>query len=89
MIAQNNSYIDSVAQSIYGNNLDPRILELCKKRQEEIDGENYRIRRLAELEAENLEQASTISEQASTITDQASEIERLRAALKANNINAD
>lgn len=96
MIAQNNSYIDSVAQSIYGNNLDPRILELCKKRQEEIDGENHRIQRLAKLETENLNlknensiQATTIAEQASTITDQASEIERLRAALKANNINAD
>lgn len=96
MIAQNNSYIDSVAQSIYGNNLDPRILELCKKRQEEIDGENHRIQRLAKLETENLNlknensiQATTIAEQASTITEQASEIERLRAALKANNINAD
>lgn len=75
MITQNEPYIDSAANSIYGNNLDPDILELCKKRQEEIDGENYRIKRLEELEDEN-----------SVLT---SEVDRLRSILAANNIVAD
>ena len=53
MITQNNPYIDSAAKSIYGNNLDPDILELCRKTKEEIAGERYRIQRLSELEDEN------------------------------------
>lgn len=53
MVTQNNPYIDSAVNSIYGNNLDPDILELCRKTKSEIDGENYRRQRLAELEQEN------------------------------------
>ena len=61
MLAQENDYIMSAAKSMYSSVTDPRILKLCTRRQEEIDGDNHRRERLAELEKNDAEQKAQIA----------------------------
>jgi hypothetical protein len=61
MLAQENDYIMSAAKSMYSSVTDPRILKLCTRRQEEIDGYNHRLERLAELEKSDAEQKAQIA----------------------------
>jgi len=61
MLAQENDYIASAARSMYSSVTDPRILKLCTRRQEEIDGDNHRRERLAELEKSDAEQKAQIA----------------------------
>jgi len=61
MLAQENDYIMSAAKSMYSSVTDPRILKLCTRRQEEIDGDNHRRERLAELEKSDAEQKAQIA----------------------------
>jgi predicted transposase/invertase (TIGR01784 family) len=63
MLAQENDYIMSAAKSMYSSVTDPRILKLCTRRQEEIDGYNHRLERLAEQEKQIAEQDRQIAEQ--------------------------
>ena len=63
MLAQENDYIMSAAKSMYSSVTDPRILKLCTRRQEEIDGYNHRLERLAGLEKSDAEQKAQIAEQ--------------------------
>ena len=63
MLAQENDYIMSAAKSMYSSVTDPRILKLCTRRQEEIDGDNHRRERLSEQEKQIAEQDRQIAEQ--------------------------
>ena len=67
MLAQENDYIASAARSMYSSVTDPRILKLCTRRQEEIDGDNHRRERLAELEKSDAEQKAQIAAQKSQL----------------------
>ena len=67
MLAQENDYIMSAAKSMYSSVTDPRILKLCTRRQEEIDGDNHRRERLAELEKSDAEQKAQIAAQKSQL----------------------
>jgi len=82
MLAQENDYIMSAAKSMYSSVTDPRILKLCTRRQEEIDGDNHRRERLAEQEKQITEQEKQITEQKTQIAKQSSQI----AALTADNL---
>ena len=74
MLAQENDYIMSAAKSMYSSVTDPRILKLCTRRQEEIDGDNHRRERLAEQEKQITEQEKQITEQKTQIAKQSSQI---------------
>ena len=79
MLAQENDYIMSAAKSMYSSVTDPRILKLCTRRQEEIDGYNHRLERLAELEKSDAEQKAQIAEQDRQIAEQEKQIATLTA----------
>ena len=79
MLAQENDYIMSAAKSMYSSVTDPRILKLCTRRQEEIDGDNHRRERLAEQEKQITEQKTQIAKQSSQIAEQSSQIAELTA----------
>ena len=79
MLAQENDYIASAARSMYSSVTDPRILKLCTRRQEEIDGDNHRRERLAELEKSDAEQKAQIAAQSSQIAALTAKIEALEA----------
>ena len=81
MLAQENDYIASAARSMYSSVTDPRILKLCTRRQEEIDGYNHRLERLAELEKSDAEQKAQIAAQSSQIAALTAKIEALEAQL--------
>ena len=81
MLAQENDYIMSAAKSMYSSVTDPRILKLCTRRQEEIDGDNHRRERLAELEKSDAEQKAQIAAQSSQIAALTAKIEALEAQL--------
>ena len=81
MLAQENDYIMSAAKSMYSSVTDPRILKLCTRRQEEIDGYNHRRERLAELEKSDAEQKAQIAAQSSQIAALTAKIEALEAQL--------
>ena len=70
MLAQENDYIMSAAKSMYSSVTDPRILKLCTRRQEEIDGYNHRLERLAEQDKQIAEQDKQIAEQDRQIAEQ-------------------
>ena len=70
MLAQENDYIMSAAKSMYSSVTDPRILKLCTRRQEEIDGYNHRLERLAEQDKQIAEQDKQIAEQDKQIAEQ-------------------
>ncbi len=70
MLAETNPYIASAAESIYSSVTDPDILELCKKRQEEIDGDIHRRERLAEQERLLAEQEEKLAEKEKKLTEQ-------------------
>ena len=74
MLAQENDYIMSAAKSMYSSVTDPRILKLCTRRQEEIDGYNHRLERLAEQDKQITEQEKQITEQKTQIAKQSSQI---------------
>ncbi len=74
MLAQENDFLASAANSIYSNVTDPRILKLCMKRQEDIDGEENRRKRIKQQDIIIAEQDSKIAEQDSRIADQESKI---------------
>ena len=93
MLAQTNPYIESAAESIYSSVTDPKILELCKKRQEEIRGDIRRRERLVELDKQITEKDQQISEKDQQISEkdqQISEkddrISQLENILKSNGI---
>ena len=81
MLAQENDYIMSAAKSMYSSVTDPRILKLCTRRQEEIDGDNHRRERLAELEKSDAEQKAQIAAQSSQLAALTAKIEALEAQL--------
>ena len=81
MLAQENDYIMSAAKSMYSSVTDPRILKLCTRRQEEIDGDNHRRERLAELEKSDAEQKAQIAAQKSQLAALTAKIEALEAQL--------
>ena len=81
MLAQENDYIMSAAKSMYSSVTDPRILKLCTRRQEEIEGDNHRRERLAELEKSDAEQKAQIAAQSSQIAALTAKIEALEAQL--------
>ena len=81
MSAQENDYIMSAAKSMYSSVTDPRILKLCTRRQEEIDGDNHRRERLAELEKSDAEQKAQIAAQKSQLAALTAKIEALEAQL--------
>ena len=81
MLAQENDYIMSAAKSMYSSVTDPRILKLCTRRQEEIDGDNHRRECLAELEKSDAEQKAQIAAQDKQIAALTAKIEALEAQL--------
>ena len=81
MLAQENDYIMSAAKSMYSSVTDPRILKLCTRRQEEIDGDNHRRERLAEQERQIAEQDKQIAEHDRQIAALTAKIEALEAQL--------
>ena len=83
MLAQENDYIMSAARSMYSSVTDPRILKLCTRRQEEIDGYNHRLERLAEQEKQITEQDKQIAEQDKQIAEQEKQIAALTAKIEA------
>ena len=83
MLAQENDYIMSAAKSMYSSVTDPRILKLCTRRQEEIDGDNHRRERLAEQEKQIAEQDKQIAEQDRQIAAQDKQIAALTAKIEA------
>ena len=89
MLAQENDYIMSAAKSMYSSVTDPRILKLCTRRQEEIDGYNHRLERLAEQDKQIAEQEKQIAEQEKQIAEhekQIAEHEKQIATLTADNL---
>ena len=89
MLAQENDYIMSAAKSMYSSVTDPRILKLCTRRQEEIDGYNHRLERLAEQDKQIAEQDKQIAEQDRQIAEQDRQIaeqEKQIATLTADNL---
>jgi len=89
MLAQENDYIMSAAKSMYSSVTDPRILKLCTRRQEEIDGDNHRRERLAEQDKQIAEQDRQIAEQDKQIAEQDRQIaeqEKQIATLTADNL---
>ena len=83
MLAQENDYIMSAAKSMYSSVTDPRILKLCTRRQEEIDGYNHRLERLAEQDKQIAEQDKQIAEQDRQIAAQDKQIAALTAKIEA------
>ena len=81
MLAQESDYIMSAAKSMYSSVTDPRILKLCTRRQEEIDGDNHRRERLAEQEKQIAEQDRQIAAQDKQIAALTAKIEALEAQL--------
>ena len=74
MLAQTDPYIESAAESIYSSVTDPKILELCKKRQEEIRGDIRRRERLVELDKQISEKDQQISEKDQQISEKDQQI---------------
>lgn len=70
MLAQQNEYVNLAAQSMYSSVTDPDILALCMKRQEDIAGEERRIRRLAEQDKQIEEQDRQLAEQDRQLAEQ-------------------
>ena len=56
-------YLESAANTIYSAVKDPSILSLCRRRQEELDGEEHRRRLVIEQEEKIAEQKKKIAEQ--------------------------
>ena len=53
MIAEKNQYLESAADSIYSCVTDPKVLAMCRKRDEEIRGEKARIKKIKKLEKQH------------------------------------
>ena len=51
MLAQENTYIKSAAQTMFAGNISDEILELCRRRDEELEGEAHRRRLVVEQAA--------------------------------------
>ena len=79
MLAQENDYIMPAAKSMYSSVTDPRILKLCTRRQEEIDGYNHRLERLAEQDKQIAEQEKHIAEHEKQIAEHEKQIATLTA----------
>ena len=62
MLAQTNPYIESAANSMYSSVTDPVILDLCRKRDEEIRGDIHRREKLAEQDKQIAELKKEIAE---------------------------
>ena len=93
MLAQTDPYIESAAESMYSSVTDPWILALCKKSQEEIDGDIRRRERLIELDKQIAEQDKQIAkkdvqlaEQDKQIIEQGDRINQLESILKSKGI---
>ncbi len=78
MLAQTDPYIESAAESIYSSVTEPWVLELCKKSQEEIDGDRHRRERLAEMDKQIAEKETQIAEQETQIVAQETQIAELQ-----------
>ena len=55
MLAEENKYIESAAKELFFKTQDEDVLRLCRKMDEEIEGDRRRAERLAELEERNAE----------------------------------
>ncbi len=88
MLAQTDPYIESAAESMYSSVTEPWVLELCKKSQEEIDGDRHRRERLAEQDrqiAENEKQIAENEKQIAKNERQIAERDKEIAELKSQN----
>ncbi|SCY20229.1 conserved hypothetical protein (putative transposase or invertase) [Lachnospiraceae bacterium XBB2008] len=70
MLAQTDPYIESAAHSMYSSVTDPAILDMCRKRDEEIRGDIRRREKLAEQDKQIAEQDRQIAEQDKQIAEQ-------------------
>ncbi len=70
MLAQTDPYIESAAHSMYSSVTDPAILDMCRKRDEEIRGDIRRREKLAEQDKQIAEQDKKIIEQDRQIAEQ-------------------
>ncbi|MBQ9334421.1 MAG: Rpn family recombination-promoting nuclease/putative transposase [Lachnospiraceae bacterium] len=74
MLAKTDPIIESAAESIYSSVTEPWVLDLCRKSQEEIDGDIHRRERLAEQDKQIAEQDKQIAEQDKQIAEQDKQI---------------
>ena len=95
MIAQDNEYLSSAAESMYLSNEDYNVIKVARERAEFLKSQAYKERKLAEQEAELNRQADEIirqSEELSRQTEINSELNeenlRLRELLRNNGIEA-
>ena len=96
MIAQDNEYLASAAESAYLSNNNKLIRKVAQEREDFIRMQASKDKKLASQAATISDQAKTISDQAETITDQAEtisdqadEIARLKKLLDDNGIKHD
>ncbi len=73
MLAEKNTYIDSAAREMFVRGQDNKFIDLCRKTEEEIAGEEYRRMRIAELE-------SVVADKDAVIAALKVEIEQLKAS---------
>ena len=78
MLAEKNTYIDSAAREMFRRGQDNKFIELCKKTEEEIAGEEYRKKRIVELEAVVADKDATIADKDATIARMQAEIDQLK-----------
>ena len=95
MIAQDNEYLSSAAESMYLSNEDYNVIKVARERAEFLKSQAYKERKLAEQEAELNRQADEIIRQSEEINRQSEinselngEVKRLRELLKNNGIEA-
>ena len=82
MLAQENTYIKSAAQTMFAGNISDEILELCRRRDEELEGEALR-RRLV------VEQAAKIEEQEAKLKVQSTQLESQEERIKSQTSQID
>nr|MCR5399942.1 hypothetical protein [Lachnospiraceae bacterium] len=75
MLAEKNEYIDSAAKEMFTRGQDNRFIDLCRKTDEEIAGEEHRRQKLIEYE-------EIIARQTKDLTDKDNENAMLKAELE-------
>ena len=89
MLAQENTYIKSAAQTMFAGNISDEILELCRRRDEELEGEAHRRRLVIEQAAKIEAQKAKIESQATQIDSQATKIESQASQLATQEVKIE
>lgn len=89
MLAQENTYIKSAAQTMFAGNISDEILELCRRRDEELEGEALRRRLVVEQAAKIEEQEAKLKVQSTQLESQAAQLESQEERIKSQTSQID